>query len=256
MENDMSGELQVWQPSPFPEGSDLLPVELGNREVDTIGRENISAADMILPTFSCLQGMSDPVTQGAEGAKPGLFWLSGADEVFVGPVRLLLVAHTRSRALFPKPDVSAHAGLQACISRDGVEGTVYGACESCPHKDWGDNSPPACAESHNFVILTPMGPAVLRVSRTSYKAGRKLLTTWNMSSKPLWAHPCVVSSIKRERRLENGKTATFYAMDIRWLQREAVPPHVQAAARVLHDQVKSAHEQGRFGTDEDDQHAE
>jgi hypothetical protein len=37
-------------------------------------------------------------------------------------------------------------------------------------------------------------------------------------------------------------------METKWLQREDVPPHVQAAARGIYSQVMAAHAQGKFGT--------
>ena len=247
----------VWQPSPF-EGNDLLPVNLGATRANTIGRDNIEMQDLILPNLSMLQGMSDPVTQGVEDAKPGRFWLSGAEEVLEGPLRVLICAHTKSRALFPKPERPEHANLNECFSKDGVQGSFYGDCSSCPHKVWGEQrgQAPACSESHNFTVLTPQGPAMIRFSRTSFQAARRLLTAWSLSPNPLWAHPTIITARQQVKQLPNNKTATFYSMDLKWVQRETVPSHVQAAAQAIYEQISQAHEHGKFGSAEQFKEAE
>ena len=246
-------EVQVWTPTPFV-GTDLLPTSLGANAVDRTGREHVESGDLVLPSMSVLQGMSEAVTKGTvEGARPGKFFHSGCQEVLDGPIRVLLCAHTRSRALFVQPDRAEHKGLESCMSRDGIDGTVYGHCDSCPHKEWGKNNvPPPCSESHNFTALTKFGPAVIRFARTSFKAARNFLTTWTMSPRPLWAHPAIITVNQQSRRLATGKDATYYSMDIRWAQREDVPAPAQSAARAIWLQVNDAHEAGKFSTDAPD----
>jgi len=252
------GELQVWAPSPF-DGDDLLPVALGARKVDDTGRQNIEPGDLIFPTLKMLQGSSEEVKQGVDGAKAGLFWLTGVNEVFKPPIRVLACAHTKSRTLFPKPDRPEHAGLQECLSRDGRWGSSYGDCVSCSHKDWDsvNSRPPACSESHNFTVLTPMGPAIIRFARTSIKSARNFLTAWRMSPDTLWSHPIVITT-KIRTDMVNGRPSTTHVMEMRWLMRENVPPDVQAAARTIYDQVMTANVEGRFdnqqqnGVDTDD----
>lgn len=252
MTEKKKNEVQLWQPAKF-DGSDLLPVELSSHvgAVDVRGRENVEAEDLILPSLQLLQGQSEAVTSGdVEGATPGKFYLTSTQEVLDSPLRVLLCAHTKSRALFPK-EGPAYRDIEKCISRDGVEGSVYGSCAACPHKLWREgNQPPLCSESHNFVALTPFGPAVLRFARTSYKTARAFLTTWTMTPKPLWAHPAMVVA-KKDSKEVGGKMTTFYKMELRWLQRETVPPVVQDAAAAVHDQVNAAHEAGKFGSEED-----
>ncbi|MCP4899932.1 MAG: hypothetical protein GY906_23435 [bacterium] len=240
-------EVTKWEPTTF-EGQDLLPVALGEKEVDQTGRENVESEDLILPSLMVLQGQSDPVLQGVEGARPGLFFLGGAEEVFASPIRLLFCAHTKSRALFPKADRPEHAGLEECISRDAVAGSRYGDCETCPHAEWGeDNRRPACSESHNFTALTPYGPAVMRFSGSSIKGARKkILTPWTMSPDTIWSHPVTVVSKAKTEKI-NGKDTTYFVMEPKWHQREDVPSHVQDAARAVYEQVTTAHEAGKFG---------
>lgn len=244
----MTNEVTIWQPSEF-NGSDMLPVALGSKRIDTTGRENISAEDLILPTLKLLQGSSDEVKKGIEGARAGIFWLTGAEEPIKPPIRLLACAHTKSRTLFPKQDRKEHEGLEECRSKDGVTGTRYGDCSACPYKEWdNENSrPPACSESHNFTVLTPFGTAVLRFQRTNYKAGKKLVSAWSMSTDPLFAHPLEIRTSTRTDKV-NGQDSITHLMDTKWVQRETVPPHVQAAARAVYEQVTAAHEAGKFGT--------
>jgi hypothetical protein len=199
-----------------------------------------------------LQGSSDEVKKGVEGARAGLFWLTGAEEPFKPPLRVLPVAHTKSRTLFPKENRPEHAGLEECRSKDAVTGTRYGSCAECPYKDWDNehDRPPACSESNNFTVLTPFGPAVLRFQRTNYKAGKKLISAWGMSPDPLFAHPLVLWASSRTDKV-NGQDSITHLVEVKWVQRETVPPQVQEAARALAMQVAAAHEAGKFGSSDD-----
>lgn len=241
-------EVAVWQPTAF-QGSDMLPVALGSKRADAIGRENVEAEDLILPSLKLLQGSSEEVKQGIQGARAGIFWLSGLEEPLPPPLRVLAVAHTKSRSLFPKEDRPEHEGLEECRSKDAKEGTRYGTCADCPYSLWDEDKgrPPACSESHNFTVLTPFGPAVIRFQRTSIKSAKKLLTAWSMSQDALFAHPLEITTKTRTDKV-NGRDSTTHVMETKWVQRETVPPHVQEAARAVYETVKAAHERGKFGT--------
>ncbi len=244
MSEEQKQELAVWKPTEFV-GSDMLPVALGTKKIDTTGRENIAVEDLIFPTLKLLQGSSDEVKKGIEGARAGTFWLTGAEEPIKPPVRLLACAHTKSRTLFPKADKPEHQGLEECRSKDAITGTRYGDCAVCPYKEWDNvnNRPPACSESNNFTVLTPFGAAILRFSRTSYKAGKKLISAWKMSSDPLFAHPLILTTATRTDKV-NGQDSLTHLVETKWVQRETVPPHVQEAARAVYEQVTAAHEAG------------
>lgn len=248
MSEDPKNEVAIWKPTQF-NGSDLLPVGVTAKRQDLVGQENVEVEDLILPSLKLLQGSSEEVKQGVEGARAGIFWHTGVSEGFKGPIRVLACAHTKSRSLFPKADRPEHAGLEECRSKDAKFGDRYGECATCPYSQWDNENdrPPACSESHNFTVLTPFGPAVLRFQRTSIKAARKLLTAWTMSNKNIFEHPLEISTKTRTDKV-NGADSTTHVMETKWLQREDVPPHAQAAARAVFEQVSQAHAQGRFGT--------
>lgn len=252
-------KIQVWKPKQEFAGKDLMPELVPQGESlpappgGLVGRENVDVEDLVLPSLTLLQGMSEPVTSGMDGAKPGHFWIETSGEIFEPPLRLLIVHHSRSRALFPQEDNPRTAGLKKCLARDALEGTEYGLCEDCNHRKWSEGgSPPPCSESHNFVAWTVAGPAVLRYSKTSFKAARNFLTTWTMSQKNLWAHPAIVTVKSDSKTLKSGKKTTYYMMDLRWDTRDTVPPEFQENALKLYQQISQAHEAGRFRTEEGD----
>jgi hypothetical protein len=251
--------VKVWEPKKFETGTDLVPELHAGRDLvkpppgGIVGRENVEPSDLILPSLLLLQGMSDPVTNQEPGAQPGKFWLSTAGEVIQPPLRLLLVHHSRSRALFPQPNNARSCDLDKCLARDALEGTAYGVCDDCAHKKWGQqNEPPACAESHNFVAWTNSGPAVLRFAKSSFKASRNFLTTWTMAQKNLWAHPAIVTIRKRTKALSDGSQSTYYTMEMRWDQKEDVPFTFQENALELYARIQKAHEEGRFTSDQEE----
>ena len=248
----MTNESQVpalWTPNTFDKGTDLLPVHAaGSRS--TRGQENVRSEDLVLPVIKLLQGMSPEVTeQTVEGAVPGAFLHTGVQEVFKGPLRVLVCAHTRSRALFPNDKDDDYDGLEQCLSRDGKEGSTYGSCDACHHTEWRpDRKPPLCSEAHNFTVLTSYGPAILRFSKRSMPSARNFLTTWTMSGKDIWMHPAVISTKQHVDVVDQrGTKATNYSLEIRWQAREDVPPAAQQAALSIYETVSSANDAGKFG---------
>lgn len=245
----MSDEVAVWKPNEF-KGSDLLPVQVVGLQVDRTGRESVNVGDLILPSLKLLQGSSEEVKQGIPGARAGIFWMTNVKEPIEPPLRVLAVSYHKSRSLIPKDDRPEHAGLDECRSRDAVFGDRYGECARCPHSEWGENRQrPACSESHNYTVLTPFGPAILRFQGRSAKAGREILSAWQFSPKPLFAHPIVIGT-KTVTDKVNGRDSTTHVMETRWAQREDVPPAAQQVAREWSERVSAAHEQGRLSTDD------
>lgn len=256
----MSDLPVLWKPSTFT-GSDLLPpfnAPVKMEKVEPIlGRENVSAKDMILPAIKLLQGMSPAVMEGTvEGAKAGLVLHTGTQEIFKPPIRVLLVHHSRSNSLIPDPVKNpATATMKKCLSRDGVTGTEYGDCEKCRKcLDWGpNNEPPLGAQSHNFVCITEHGPAMLRFSRSSYKAARQFLTMWSMTpDKNLWHHPVVIKTKSLQKQLPNGNKSTYFVWEPLWQTAERTPPEVRAVAEGFYHMVEASYQAGKLGSNDED----
>lgn len=264
----MSDLPALWTPNKF-EGSDLLPV-LRPPDPDgeaIVGRDNVSTKDLVLPSIRLLQGMSPEVLNNeVEGARPGLILHTGTKTILKPPIRVLFVHHSKSNMLAPdptkpefrKPDGSLY---ERCLSRDGIQGDVYGDCGLCKLcTEWGPKTAqhpkgtkPLGAQSNNFVAMTEHGPAIMRFSRTSYMAGRNFLTTWMMGNKNLWAHPVVVRTKSEPMTLPNGQQSTYFVWEPVWQIGEQVPPPVRAAARALYDTVEAAYQAGRMQSTGDDE---
>lgn len=244
-------EITPWKPAAFA-GTDLLPIAAArpvNRD-HLVGRENVEEKDLILPTLRLLQGQSPAVVEGI--GKPGVFMHSTSQMIFEPPIRVLVIAHTKSNALFPNANDPRSQGLERCVSRDAIEGTVYGLCEECKRcTEWDGKKPPIGAQSHNLVVMTEHGPAILRFSRTSFQDAKGFITTWMMSDKNLWAHPVVVRVKKEPKVLQSGQQTTFCTAAPSWIQSEVTPPEVQAMALEWHKRIMAAHSNGRLSGDDD-----
>jgi hypothetical protein len=259
----MSDQLPaVWQPKQF-EGSDLLPVIRPpdpNAE-EIVGRDNVSQKDLILPSIRLLQGMSPEVINSeVEGARPGLILHTGSQTVLKPPVRVLFCHHSKSNALLPDPTKPEYAGLERCISRDAVTGDRYGDCATCKRcTEWGPRTAqnpkgtkPLGSQSHNFVCMTEMGPAVMRFGRTSFQPARTFVTTWMTGQKNLWHHPVVVRARSESMVLPNGQQTTYFYWEPVWQVTEVVPPEVRALCRALYDQADAAFQAGRLASTGDE----
>jgi hypothetical protein len=250
---NMSEQISVWTPPPLPKGTDLLPpVIAGFEKVNTIGRENVHAEDMIVPIMSIVTGTSQSLKK--DKTKIGWIHVSGVEQFYEAPLRVIVCAHTRGRALFPNAKIPEHKDLRTCTSRNAIHGTEYGECASCGHKEWGPNrQPPACAESHNFTVLTTDGIAIMRFKKYGFKEAKKFLSAWNLSPYPLWQFPAIIT-LEEKNELKNGQPVAYYVPHIDWDRRISLPESLQARAQVVHAQVSSAHEAGRFGAAEEDEY--
>jgi len=248
--------VAVWTPKEF-KGNDLIPYEAAPVQVANIplvGNDNIDANDMVVPALNLLHGTSKAVTDGVEDAAPGRFMHSGTEQVLPeGDVRLIVVHYHKSNALFPKED-DRYANLETCIAQDGIEGTVYGLCEECKKCTEWDNvnsKPPLGAEVHNFVCMTSLGPVILRMSRSTFKAGSKFLSTKASSGKNFFAHPTVVRVTQEPKTLPTGKVTNYYALQMAWQTTEDVPEGLQLAAYELYKSLAQKHETGNLKSNDD-----
>ena len=133
--------------------------------------------------------------------------LSTSQEVFTPPMRVLVVFFAKSRALFPKPDDNEH---ELCLSRDAIEGTRYGLCETCQLKEWGDNNaPPFCSESMNFFLLLPQGPALIRFARQARKSARNFVSQVTMAQQNFWAAPAIIGVETESSSFGGAKRSTI-----------------------------------------------
>lgn len=236
------------------QGSDLLPkvIDVPMLPTEVIGYDNVEPEDMVLPVLKCLQGMSPEVTEHADkGARAGKFFLSSTQRVFDGVVKLLIVQHHRSRALFPD-ERNNPKGLERCLSPDGIRGSKYGYCSDCEYAEWDVGNPPPCSLSHNFIVATEDGPAILRFNRTSLKAGKDFISACKFSipPKPLWAHPTILRSVAATSKI-NGKDVTYYKMSIAWDRSEPTSGPLQAMAKSLYSQVHAAFNAGKLASAEE-----
>jgi len=252
----MSNELSVWTPRDLGNlvKSDLLPFGEGIAQANAlarsrdpseeiVSRNNVDQSDLVIPTLLLLQKMSKAVDQHIPGAAPGMFMLSTSQEVFTPPMRVLVVFFAKSRALFPKPDDNEH---ELCLSRDTIEGTRYGLCETCQLKEWGDNNaPPFCSESMNFFLLLPQGPALIRFARQARKSARNFVSQVTMAQQNFWAAPAIIGVETRVKQLR-GSEALYHLPTIRWDVEDPVPPSLRSQCRATYDGLHAAFESGRL----------
>ena len=247
-------EIVAWEPKLFP-GNDLLPMEVHSDiievpDIPLVGEEEIDPDDLIVPALNLLHGTSKAVTEGLDGAVPGRFIHSGTQEVLPeGDLRVIVAHYHKGNALFPK-EGERYANLETCISSNGVEGTVYGFCEECRKCFWKNDGtpeePPLGAEVHHFVLLTNMGPVMLRLSRSSYKSGSEFLSTKSSKRRNYWAHPTIVKVVQEPKTLPTGKVTMYYTLRIMWQLTEKVPAELQRTAYELYKSLKAKHETGNL----------
>ncbi len=258
----MKNALTEWKPEQF-EGTDLLPmsqqatdlVQLAEGE-EKVGDENVEAEDLVLPVLSLIHGMSKAITEKIEGAQVGLFHMSVTNDIFKPPLRVLFVHHSKSRAMFIKEKDARYKGLERCVSRDGVEGDHYGDCIDCGKSSWKGHTkenPPLCAASHNFVVWTPKGYAVLRCRVSNYKTAKDFVSEFKSAPVNMWHHPVVITTSESSSMLD-GEIRTYPVLVLNWIRRETVPDGVREKCREQHELVKAVWEAGRMRSvdDEDD----
>ena len=254
--------VAIWEPKEF-DGNDLLPMDdamvpVGVEGVpDLVGREHIDPEDLIVPCLALLAGKSTAVEDGVEGAVPGVFMHTGTEECLEpGSIRVIIAHHHKGNVLFPKDNDIRYKGLKTCISRDAVEGTEYGLCKECRKcLDWDDENdlPPLGAQTHHFVVMTSLGPVMMRFARSSYKGASKFVSAWKMSRKNLWTHPIVIRVKEGVKALASGKNSTYHFMQMAWQTTEKVPDELQRAAFALYKEIESKHESGHLKSQDDEQ---
>lgn len=264
MSEDKQDAVEVWRPKEFA-GNDLLPMddamvpEVIDGVPEMVGRQHIDPEDLIVPALVLLASKSTAVEDGVEGAVPGVFMHTGTEQCLPeGHIRVLVVHHHKGNVLFPKDNDIRYKDLKTCISRDAVEGTVYGLCEDCRKcLDWDDENdlPPLGAQTHHFVVMTSLGPVMMRFARSSYKGASKFVSAWKMSRKNLFSHPTVIRVKEGVKALASGKNSTYHFMQMAWQTTEKVPAELQRAALALYNEIESKHESGHLKS-HDEEHTD
>jgi hypothetical protein len=255
-------DVAVWKPKEFA-GNDLLPMDdamavVGVEGVpELVGREHIDPEDLIVPALVLLAGKSTAVEDGVDGAVPGVFMHTGTEECLPeGHIRVIIAHHHKGNVLFPKDNDIRYKDLKTCISRDAVEGTEYGLCAECRKcLDWDDENdlPPLGAQTHHFVVMTSLGPVMMRFARSSYKGASKFVSAWKMSRKNLWTHPVVIRVKEGVKPLASGKTTIYHFMQMAWQTTEKVPDELQRSAFALYKEIESKHESGHLKSHDEEQ---
>lgn len=229
-----------------PTVADLAP------KGEVLSDANIDMDDLVLPELKLCQSTTEEVQDGL--AKPGQYVLTTTKEVYDPPLQVLIVFHSKGRALFPN-EARGTGHLQLCLSNDSLEGTEYGLCEDCSYKEWPDErskkdnpnmTSPPCTLQHNFVVMLPQGPAVVRFGRTSFKAAKKFLTTFKFSRDEVWANVAVLRTKRETVTLAAGKT-TYYTHELVWDKQDAVPDSHRSLARDSFQLLRDLHEQAKLG---------
>jgi hypothetical protein len=254
--------LVEWKPETF-EGTDILPcqpreegLQLAKGE-ELVGDDNVELEDLVLPVLSILHGTSGAIAERkVKGAEVGKFHMTVTDDVFDPPLRVLFIHHSKGRSMFPKDADPRYAqlGRETCVSKDGVNGSKYGDCEECGLSEWNGKhgNPPMCAKSHNFVVLTNRGPAILRCRVTNYQTAKDWITDWKMSGVNMWHHPVIIRASTGQRQLAGGKIQSYPTIELGWQKRETVPPDVREQCHAEYEKVQAAWEQNRMrGEDEE-----
>jgi len=247
--------VAVWEKAFEFKGSNLIPKPESVSSLalpqDVVGRENMDVDDLIVPSLALLQATSEAVTSGV--SKPGLFLHSNSGEIIEPPVKALIVHYHKSNAFFPPQGDAAKAypeleGKETCLSRDAQVGTRYGTCEDCRLcLDWfEDGRKPAGAVNHVFTLITDEGPATIRFSRSSYKAGSQFLSNWGFTNKNLWHHPVEIIVIPKPKELSGGRSTFYQTMVMRWIKSEETPQAWVEVARKAFDTIRGAHDAGKF----------
>lgn len=247
----MTTDLAVWERQEDIPCTDLIP----KPDEFTIGLpkpkslQTMDDSDLILPVLDLLQSTSKPVQNGVEGAKPGLFFLSTTEQVYEPPLRLFLVFFHPGRF---KPE-GEPKGSPMCMSKDGITGTRFGACDACEHKDWRvekEDNVRDCSDTRSFYALLPNGsPAIIRFYRKRFKTALEFLTRARTEGKNLWAHPAIIR-VQQSTNPAKGN-AVYYTATLTWDVRDITPPDWQEAAERVYDELFKGWEAGRLEADSD-----
>lgn len=259
----MTEQVSVWQPTPF-EGSDCLPImaakHFGPSEVPIVAEEDIEPEDIRLPQLILVQGTTRGAAREHPESKGGTFYFSASNRIIKPPIRMLVIHRFRGNAMWAREGEKEYAGLENCMSRDGVTGSRYGDCVACGRcTEWranpegGQDLPPLGSKTQQFVIWTADGVGIFRVALSNkfiVQTIRNVMTRRATTGRNWWTHPMVLT-VTDER---NAKGDPFYVPHLRWDETQVVPDALQVECYKWYERVREALEQGKLTDDESEQH--
>lgn len=134
---------------------------------------------LIIPRINLLQAMSEAVQE--RGHKQGTFHNSVSDCNYGDAVTIIPI-----KINFGALYIAQNEGMK-CKSLDGVTNMFGNPCAQCPFGvyykgEWKDGKPPKCSETIDMLCVdtTNREAAILTFKNTSYKEGRRILTTLKM----------------------------------------------------------------------------
>lgn len=153
------------------------------------GIKKIDKEDQMIPRIKIMQGLSPEVQDGI--ATYGDLVNSLTKEVY-GKETIVVPIDWWVARIYWK-DRKEGGGIM-CRAFDGIQGTVNGACVSCPHKEWttGENGkqiPSACVKIFNVLCsIVKEKPELIVASflKTSFKAGKEWINVMNYKNVDLF----------------------------------------------------------------------
>ncbi len=158
--------------------------------MESLGFDDFSMEDLVVPRLRLLQGMSQAVVDGK--GQLGQFQDSLTEEVLGDKVELVLMSFKNGAVYF-------HDGKLKCKSVDGITNVQGDACKLCPHSvyhkgEWTDGKSPACSSTKEFIAVTKatvegkeMKPYIVTFTKTSYKTGTKLISMARLAAPQIFA---------------------------------------------------------------------
>ena len=116
-----------------------------------------------------------------------------------------------------------------CLSIDGVRGTRYGECKSCPYSQFEQGKTMECSSGHTFFVVTPELDALYRLDfqKSSAKAGKNIL---NLTEPPaLWGKSFTLGTLH-----ETAGGRNYYRMNTKPTGTKT-PDTTMAVCELLHE---------------------
>jgi hypothetical protein len=159
------------------------------------GYEDIPPEELMVFRLRLVQ----PQTSDLPGNPPkGSLFLSGVQRAFEKvecvPMQAIMTRVAWDQRDPSKPVCASNNGK---VPRGDIEEPFRAVCEGCPAAQWGeDGEPPQCSARYTilFVDRAHGMPFIVDFSKTSYRAGRALVSIFAQQGIPLCDYPVTLSS--------------------------------------------------------------